>query len=113
MTRCARPRHGRSEAGSALTECYLLAGDLGHRIQLFGHPDVTCVGCEANFGGGRRSVVDLAEITQHLIEMAADALVDRGELTPAGRAVFVRLTPGFLGSLAQLLMVTHALGGPR
>jgi hypothetical protein len=96
---------------SALTRCYTLADSLGHRIQLFGQPHVSCVGCGATFGGPGR-VVDLADISSHLIEVAADALLDRGELTSAGRAVFVRLTPGFTGTLAQLLVVARAIGEP-
>jgi hypothetical protein len=97
---------------SALRGCYTLADSLGHRIQLFGRPDVFCVGCGMTFGGGPGRVVELEKVRPHLVEVAADALVERAELTPAGRAVLVRLAPSFVGTLAELVATVQAICAP-
>jgi hypothetical protein len=61
---------------SALIGCYTLADSLGHRIQLFGRPDVFCVGCGTTFGGGPGKALEWKKFRPHLIEVAADALLE-------------------------------------
>lgn len=94
---------------SALTSCYRLADELGHRILLGEPPSVRCAGCGVSFGGPGQGA-DAADINSHVIEVAAGALHDSGDLSMAGQAVLVRLAPDFTGTFAQLHVV-QAISG--
>jgi hypothetical protein len=92
---------------STLNGCYRLASDLGHRISLWERASVSCV-CGVRFARSGQ-VADLADINAHLIAVSADALLERGELSPAGRAVLVRLASDFTGTFTQLLQTAQAV----